>query len=111
MNKIYIGNLPFQTTAQDLESNFQQFGKIKEVALIKDKYTNECKGFAFITFDTVESARNALALNGHEFQGRAMKVNIAEDRRTDSRPRKSSQGYSRGHSGYGGGRSSGRGRR
>ncbi|MEI8055296.1 MAG: RNA-binding protein [bacterium] len=77
MNKIYVGNLPFQTTDQELEGEFQQFGKIKEVALIRDRYSNEFKGFAFITFITPESAQQALAANGKDFQGRAMKVSIA----------------------------------
>ena len=77
MNKIYVGNLPFQTTDQELEGEFQQFGKIKEVALIRDRYSNEFKGFAFITFITPESAQQALPANGKDFQGRAMKVSIA----------------------------------
>ena len=74
MNKIYVGNLPFQTTDQELEGEFQQFGKIKEVALIRDRYSSEFKGFAFITFVAPESAQQALAANGKDFQGRAMKV-------------------------------------
>ena len=77
MNKIYVGNLPFQTTDQELEGEFQQFGKIKEVALIRDRYSSEFKGFAFITFVAPESAQQALAANGKDFQGRAMKVSIA----------------------------------
>lgn len=77
MNKIYIGNLPFQTTDQELENEFQQFGKIKEIALIRDRHSGEFKGFGFITFVTAESAQQALASNGKDFQGRAMKVSVA----------------------------------
>jgi hypothetical protein len=99
MNKIYVGNLPFQTTDQELEGEFQQFGKIKEVALIRDRYSNEFKGFAFITFVAPESAQQALAANGKDFQGRAMKVSIA---RAEERG---------GRSGGGGGGGGGRGGR
>lgn len=77
MKKIYVGNLPYQTTEQDLEKKFQQFGEIKETSIIRDRYTNECRGFAFITFATAESAQQSLASNGQDFQGREMKVNLA----------------------------------
>ena len=77
MNKIYVGNLPFQTTEPDLDSEFRQFGDIKEIALIKDRYSNEFKGFAFITYATPESAQQALTLDGKDFQGRPMKVSLA----------------------------------
>ena len=103
MNKIYVGNLPFQTTDQELEAEFQQFGKIKEVALIRDRYSNEFKGFAFITFIAPESAQQALAANGKDFQGRAMKVSIARaEERTGGRP--SGGGGGRGGREGGGGR-------
>lgn len=102
MNKIYVGNLPFQTTDQELEGEFQQFGKIKEVALIRDRYSNEFKGFAFITFVAPESAQQALAANGKDFQGRAMKVSIA---RAEERGGRSGGGGGRGgRDGGGGGR-------
>ncbi|CAL7963395.1 conserved hypothetical protein [Gammaproteobacteria bacterium] len=105
MNKIYVGNLPFQTTDQELESEFQQFGKIKEVALIRDRYSNEFKGFAFITFIAPESAQQALAANGKDFQGRAMKVSIA---RAEERGGRSGGGGGRGgREGGGGGREGG----
>lgn len=107
MNKIYIGNLPFQTTDQELESEFQQFGKIKEVALIRDRYSKEFKGFAFITFAAPESAQQALAANGKDFQGRAMKVSIArpeEKTGGSNRNRRDSRGRSGGRSSTGGNR-------
>jgi cold-inducible RNA-binding protein len=77
MNKIYVGNLPFQTTKQDLEREFQQFGKMKEIALITDNNSNKFRGFAFITFVSAESAQQAIGSNGKDFQGRAMTVSIA----------------------------------
>lgn len=101
MSKIYVGNLPSNTTEQELDNSFQQFGKIKEIALIKDRYTNECKGFAFITFGAADSAQKALSLNGTDFQGRPMKVSEAIAK-TDDRSSRSSYGDSkRGRGGYG----------
>lgn len=106
MNKIYVGNLPFQTTDQELEGEFQQFGKIKEIALIRDRYSNEFKGFAFITFIIPESAQQALAANGKDFQGRAMKVSIAraEERGGRSGGGRGGAGGGRREGGAGGGR-------
>lgn len=98
MNKIYVGNLPFQVTNQELDDEFQQYGQIKEITLIRDRYTNECKGFGFITFIDDSSAKQALAADGKEFNGRAMKVSIAK-------PQEKTGGAGRG--GFGGGRSGG----
>jgi RNA recognition motif-containing protein len=121
MNKIYVGNLPFQLSEQDLDASFQQFGKIKEISIIKDRDTNECKGFAFITFDSAESANGALALDGTDFQGRPMKVSMAIAKTDDRRGgggsgggyRKSSGGGFGGNrgGGFGGGGGFGRGGR
>lgn len=105
MNKIYVGNLPFSATEQDLEGEFQQCGKIQEVAIIKDRFSNESKGFAFITFAATESAQQALALNGKDFQGRAIRVSIARAEEKGGRPRP------HGGSGGRGGRNGGRGGR
>ncbi len=80
MNKIYVGNLPFNTTEQEVEEVFKQFGDIEEIALIRDRYSNEFKGFGFITFTSQEGAQNALSMDGKEFLGRAIKVNMARER-------------------------------
>jgi RNA recognition motif-containing protein len=79
MNKIYVGNLPFKTVEQELVEIFQQFGEIKEIALIRDRFSNDFKGFGFITFDTQTAAESALAMDGKDFGGRPMKVNIARE--------------------------------
>ena len=79
MNKIYVGNLPFKTVEQELVEIFQQFGEIKEIALIKDRFSNDFKGFGFITFDSQAAAEGALAMDGKDFGGRPMKVNIARE--------------------------------
>ena len=80
MNKIYVGNLSFNTSEQELEELFGQFGKITETALIRDRISNQLKGFGFITYDNQKGAEDALAMNGKEFLGRPLKVNMAKER-------------------------------
>lgn len=77
--KIYVGNLSYNTTNEDLEAHFRQYGQISEIKVIMDRETGRSKGFAFITFANPQSAEQALASNEAEFQGRKMKVNIAKD--------------------------------
>ena len=84
MNKIYVGNLSFNTTEEALEELFGQYGKITEIALIRDRFSNQLKGFGFITFDSQKEAQNALAMDGKEFLGRPLKVSIAKERRESS---------------------------
>ena len=102
MNKIYVGNLPFQVTDQELDARFQEYGQIKEVTLIRDRYTNECKGFGFITYVDAESAKQALAADGEDFKGRAMKISIAKPQE-----RTGGAGGGAGRGGFGGARSGG----
>lgn len=78
-NKIYVGNLPFKTTDQELQEIFGSYGEIVEVALIKDRYSGDFKGFCFITFTTQEAAQNSLAMDGQPCGGRPMKVSIARE--------------------------------
>lgn len=99
--KIYIGNLPFGATDGDLRQAFEPFGTIESVDTIKDKYTGESKGFAFIEMPNAEEARKAIeALNGKDLGGREIKVN-------EARPR----GEGRRGGGFGGGGFGGGGRR
>lgn len=79
--KIYVGNLSYDTTGEDLSELFGKFGQIAEVKLITDRDTGRSKGFAFITFAQDEPLEDALALNGTEYQGRRLKVNTAKDDR------------------------------
>lgn len=85
-NKIYVGNLSFDSTTADLESLFSQFGEFEDVKLITDRETGRSKGFAFITFTTDKDAQASLVLNNTEFKGRKIRVNIAreDDRRKRS---------------------------
>jgi RNA recognition motif-containing protein len=96
-NKLYVGNLPYSVSDAQLRELFSQYGDIQDLALIMDRETGRPKGFAFVTFATQQAAEKALAQNGKDFGGRALKVNMAEERK----PR---GGGGRG-GGFGGGRS------
>tara|TARA_A100001015_G_scaffold45151_1_gene49734 strand:+ start:136 stop:408 length:273 start_codon:yes stop_codon:yes gene_type:complete len=85
--KIYVGNISFDTSEEELRSEFSEFGDIEEVKIIIDHQTNRSKGFGFITFSTPEAMEASLVKNGEEVQGRKLRVNQAEERkpRTDRR--------------------------
>jgi cold-inducible RNA-binding protein len=104
--KIYVGNLSYDTTGEDLSELFGKFGQIAEVKLISDRDTGRSKGFAFITFGQGEPIEDALALNGTEFQGRRLKVNTAKEESRDGRT--GGAGGRGGRPGGGGGRPGGR---
>jgi len=98
-NRIYVGNLSFQSTEADIEACFAAYGTVKSVDVIMDRETGRPRGFAFIEMGTDAEAQAAVeALDGHELDGRALKVNIA-------RPRESRGGRG---GGYGGGGRGGR---
>ena len=79
--KLYVGNLNYQTTEEELEELFSQYGEIKEIILIKDRETGRPKGFGFITFETEEAMQAALEKNGEDVKGRNIRVNKAEERK------------------------------
>ena len=79
-NKIYVGNLPFDTTEDKLRNEFGQFGDIKKLVLIKDRDTGKSRGFAFITFADDHEAQSALKMNGFDLEGRNLRVNIAQEK-------------------------------
>lgn len=104
-NKLYVGNLPFASTAQDLEALFGQVGTVSVVEIIFDKFTGRSRGFAFVTMANGEEAQKAVEkFHGHQLEGRALAVNIARPR--EERPPgggfRGGGGGDRG--GYGGGR-------
>lgn len=80
MRRIYIGNLPYKISKQELQDVFGKFGDVEDIALIKDRNTGLAKGFGFITFGTDAAAQSALSMNGQEMNGRALKVSIAKER-------------------------------
>ncbi|MFH0898049.1 MAG: RNA-binding protein [bacterium] len=78
MKKLYVGNLPNSVTSESLEELFAQFGTVENVTLIKDRETGRLKGFGFVEFENVADAEKALELNGKDFEGRPLRVNIAK---------------------------------
>ena len=94
--KLYVGNLPFNTTENELQELFSQAGAVQEVTLMQDRFTGKSRGFAFVTMSSDEEAQNAISkLNGQSIEGRSLTVN-------EARPREEKGGG--GGGGYGGGR-------
>jgi RNA recognition motif-containing protein len=80
-SKVFVGNLEFRTTSQELESLFAQVGPIREVFLPTDRNTGRPRGFAFVEFESEDDVQKAIdKFNGHELGGRPLRVNAAEDR-------------------------------
>jgi RNA recognition motif-containing protein len=97
---LYVGNLPFQTTADDLREAFSQYGTVSRAQVITDRDTGRSRGFGFVEMDS--GAEEAITnLNGAEFQGRTLTVNEARPR--EERPRSGGGGGDRPRGGYGGG--------
>src|SRR4051812_45174894 len=96
--KLYVGNLSFNTTENELQELFTQAGAVQEVMLMQDKFTGKSRGFAFVTMGSDQDAQNAISkLNGQTVDGRPLTVNEARPR--EARP----PGGGGGRGGYGGG--------
>lgn len=79
--RIYVGNLLYETTEQQLREAFEQHGAVDEVSMIQDRETGRPKGFAFVEMPTAGEAQSAIdGLNGQEFLGRSLTVNEARPR-------------------------------
>jgi len=88
-NKLYVGNLPFSTTEEDLRTMFAQAGTVVSVSLIKDRDTGRSRGFAFVEFSTQAEAEKAVSLfNNTPLENRNLKVNLARPREETGRFRK-----------------------
>ena len=80
-NRLFVGNLSYQTTENDLQDYFSQAGVVTSVSLMMDKVTGKSRGFAFIEFATPEEASKAVEqFHNQEFQGRTLTVNVARPR-------------------------------
>jgi cold-inducible RNA-binding protein len=89
--KLYVGNLSFDTTENDLQELFSQYGTVTEAALMQDRMTGRSRGFAFVTMGAAAEGEAAInALNGKQVQGRALTVNEARPR--EDRPGRSFSG-------------------
>jgi len=96
--KLFVGNLSFETTENDLQDLFEKHGQVSEVALMMDRMTGKSRGFAFVTMNEKAEAEAAIsALNGKELNGRTLSVSEARPR--EERPRPSGGGGKRSFAG------------
>lgn len=84
---IYVGNLPFSVTEEELRTLFEPFGELISVKLITDRETGRPRGFGFVEMDNSDADTAIKALNNSEMGGRNLKVNQSEPRKSSSRPR------------------------
>lgn len=110
-SKLYVGNLSYTATEEELQNYFAQAGTVKAVTIVKDRETGRARGFAFVEMATDADAQKAISMfNGANFMERALTVNLARpreergpagsrgggfDRRRDDRPRGGGGGYDR----------------
>lgn len=78
MKKLFVGNLAWTVTSDDLRSFFSSFGTVIDAVVIMDKMTNRSRGFGFVEMETEEQAQKALDANGKDLKGRNMNVNMAK---------------------------------
>jgi RNA recognition motif-containing protein len=94
--KLYVGNLPYETTESDLQALFESAGQVSTINVVKDRATGQARGFAFVEMSDAEGARKAISeLDKHQYGGRSLTVNEAKP----MTPRSNGGG-----GGYGGGR-------
>ena len=106
MTNIFVGNLSYSTTQDDLHAAFSAYGSVERVNVVTDRETGQPRGFAFVEMTEPQEAQNAIAqLNGTDLNGRTLNVNEARPKPAGN----SAGGARRGHSGFGGNR--GRGQR
>ena len=89
--KIYVGNMSYSTTEQELREKFEQHGAVEEITIVTDRDTGRPRGFGFVVMPNDDEARAAIdALNSVEMNGRTLKVNEARPPRQGGRPRRRS---------------------
>lgn len=105
MKKLYVGNLPYSATEEDLRELFSACGEIESLKIMKDQFTGGSKGFGFIEMENENDAKKAITtLQGIELKGKSLTV-------AEARPQQKRQGFNSRGSGYYGGGGTGRGRR
>jgi len=83
---VYVGNLSYEVTEEDLKQAFEAFGQVESVRIIKDRFSGESKGFGFVEMPAGAEAQSAIeGLNGKELKGRTLNVNEARPRSEDRR--------------------------
>lgn len=84
-NRLYVGNLAFSTTEEAIREAFEQFGEVTEVKLMLDRDSGQSRGFSFVTMADPQAAQKALTqMSGHMLDGRALRVDEAQERRPRS---------------------------
>lgn len=110
--KLYVGNLAFQTTSQELQELFATAGTVESASVVEDRDTGRSRGFAFVEMSTKEEAAAAIdQFNGKEVGGRALKVNEAKPRENRSSGGGGRGGFGGNRGGFGGNRGGGGGGR
>ncbi len=105
-NRLYVGNLSFNATADSVRAAFSSFGEVTDAHVVSDRETGRSRGFAFVTMSTAQEAAKAIAeMNGALLDGRPLRVNEAEERQ--SRGGGGGGGFGGGGGGGGGGRRGG----
>lgn len=98
-NRLYVGNLSYDVTSEGLRGQFAECGEVTDLQVMMDRETGRARGFAFVTMGSDADAANAISqLNGAMYEGRSMRVNVAEER-----PRGGGggdRGGNRGHRGW-----------
>jgi len=103
MKKMYVGNIPYKATEEDLKELFSEYGEIESLKIIQDQYTGRSKGFGFVEMVDENDAKKAMeGLNGKEFMDKTLMV-------AEARPQQKRRGFNDRSGGYGRGRSTGRG--
>ncbi len=80
MTKLYVGNLPFTATEESIRNLFAPHGTVEKISLVSDRDTGRPRGFGFVEMSDADASRAMQALNGKELDGRALKINEAQDR-------------------------------
>ena len=111
-NRLYVGNLPFHATNDLLQQHFAACGEVVSVSVMVDRQTGQSRGFAFVEMATPAAAQKAISdLNGRDFEGRSLRVDVAEERRSGGGGGGGGGGGRGGFGGGGGGGGRGGGRR
>lgn len=93
MTKLYVGNLPFSATEEAVRALFAPHGTVEKVSLITDRDTGRARGFGFVEMSNADASRAMQALNGSDFEGRALKINEAQDRARSGGPSRGPRRY------------------
>ena len=110
-NKLYVGNLSFDTTQSELEAAFSEFGTVESVTIVTDRDTGRPRGFGFVEMSSSAEAQAAIeGLDNRDLGGRTLKINVAKPREDRGGGRGGFGGGGGGRGGYGGGGGGGGGR-